>query len=341
MNVPPVRKTFGALISLVVLAAAVLLGFASFARLDTHPRTDDAYIQADLVHMAPDVGGRILEFDVRDNQQVHRGDLLFTIDPLPYQLQVDQAAAQVEVLQAQLGDATNQVASQGSKAEAANTGIGGAEAQLALANLTLARLEPLGAKGYVPAQQVDQARTAQRSATVALQQARQQATEAQQAVSTVKPIQGQLVAAQATLALAQRNLRLTKVVAPCDGWVTGLDVSAGEYANIGVPLFTIIDTEHWYAIGNFRETDLAGLQPGQHATVYVLGAPSRPVRGTVDSLGFGVAPDEGATLDGLPRVPRSLSWVRIAQRFPVRILLDRPPPALMRIGASVVIVVDR
>ena len=83
------------------------------------------------------------------------------------------------------------------------------------------------------------------------------------------------------------------------------------------------------------------LEPGQRATVYVLSAPRRPVHGTIDSLGWGVSPDEGVTLGGLPRVPRSLSWVRIAQRFPVRILLDHPPPELMRVGASAVIVVER
>ncbi len=73
----------------------------------------------------------------------------------------------------------------------------------------------------------------------------------------------------------------------------------------------------------------------------MLGAPRRPVAGTLDGLGWGVTPDEGATLGGLPRVPRSLSWVRIAQRFPVRVLLDHPPAALMRVGASAVIVVER
>ena len=85
--------------------------------------------------------------------------------------------------------------------------------------------------------------------------------------------------------MAERNLRLTEVRSPCDGVITGLDTVAGEYGAAGHPLFTIIDTEQWYAVGNFRETDLAGLQPGQHARVYVLGMPGEPVAGVVDSLG--------------------------------------------------------
>src|SRR5258707_1167357 len=93
----------------------------------------------------------------------------------------------------------------------------------------------------------------------------------------------------------ERDLNKTVVRAPCDGRITALDIAAGEFAATGHPLFTIIDTEHWYAIGNFRETDLAGMEPGQRATVYVMAQPSRPLRGQVDSLGWGVASDVSAT----------------------------------------------
>jgi membrane fusion protein, multidrug efflux system len=158
---------------------------------------------------------------------------------------------------------------------------------------------------------------------------------------SVKPEAEALVASKAALGLAQRDLRLTIVRAPCDGRITALDTAAGEFATVGVPLFTIIDTEHWYAVGNFRETDLAGILPGQKALVYVMMAPDQPVNGTVESLGWGVEPDEGTTFGGLPNVPRSLNWVRIAQRFPVRILLQSPPMMLMRVGASASIVIDR
>jgi membrane fusion protein, multidrug efflux system len=202
-------------------------------------------------------------------------------------------------------------------------------------------MEPLLPRGFVTAEQVDQARTAQRTAQVSLQQARQQAQEARQGVTSTKPIEQQIAAAKAALAMAERNLRLTDVRSPCTGVIAGLDTVAGEYGAAGRPLFTIIDTEQWYAVGNFRETDLEGLQPGQHARVYVLSRPDQPVEGVVDSLGGGVSPDEGISIGGLPRVPRSLSWVRIAQRFPVRIRLLSAPPDLMRLGASAVIVIDR
>jgi len=336
-----VRKALGVMVTLVALAGALVTVVLVIRRIDQRPRTDDAYLQADLVHMAPDVSGRIVQLDVRDNQEVHKGDVLFRIDQEPYRLQVDQASAAVAGLEAKLALAVDQVASETSKADAAARSVSTAEAQQALATSTLQRIEPLLAKGFVTAQQVDQARTAQRTAQIALQQARLEADEARQAITSIKPIAAELERARATLALAERDLNKTVVLAPCDGRITALDIAAGEFAAAGHPLFTIIDTEHWYAIGNFREGDLAGIQPGQHATVYVMAEPSRPLRGEVESLGWGVASDVSATFGGLPHVEHTLNWVRIAARFPVRILLDAPPAELMRVGASAVIVIEK
>ena len=336
-----IRKALGVLVSLIALAGVIATVVLATRWIDLRPRTDDAYLQADLVHMAPDVSGRIVELDVRDNQKVHKGDVLFRIDPDPYRMRVDQARAAVQGLEAKLALTADQVASQTSKADAAERGIGSADAQRALASSTLGRMEPLLGRGFVTAQQVDQARTAQRTAQIALQQARLQADEARQAIINTKPTEAELEGARATLALAERDLNKTVVRAPCDGRITALDIAAGEFAATGHPLFTIIDTEHWYAIGNFRETDLAGIEPGQRATVYVMAQPSRPVPGKVDSLGWGVASDVSATFGGLPHVERTLNWVRIAARFPVRVLLDAPPDDLMRYGATAVIVIDK
>ena len=336
-----VRKALGVLVSLIALVGVLVTGLLASRRIDQRPRTDDAYLQADLVHMAPDVSGRIVELNVRDNQAVHKGGLLFRIDPDPYRMRVDQARAAVQGLEAKLALTADQVASQTSKADAAERGIGSAEAQRALASSTLGRMEPLLGRGFVTAQQVDQARTAQRTAQIALQQAQLQADEARQAIINTKPTEAELEGARATLALAERDLNKTVVRAPCDGRITALDIAAGEFAATGHPLFTIIDTEHWYAIGNFRETDLAGIEPGQRATVYVMAQPSRPVPGKIDSLGWGVASDVSATFGGLPHVERTLNWVRIAARFPVRILLTAPPDDLMRYGATAVIVIEK
>src|SRR5215471_3822693 len=105
------RKTLGVLVSLLVLAGVLVTGVLVSRRIEQRPRTDDAYLQADIVHMAPDVGGRITELDVRDNQKVKRGQVLFRIDPEPYRLHVDQARATMLGLEATLAVTADQVAS--------------------------------------------------------------------------------------------------------------------------------------------------------------------------------------------------------------------------------------
>src|SRR6201982_1044584 len=127
-----VRKALGVLVSLIALAGVLVTVVLATRRLDLRPRTDDAYLQADLVHMAPDVSGRIVELNVHDNQAVRRGDVLFRIAPDPYRIRLDQARAAVQGLEAKLALTADQVASQTSKAGAAERGIGSAEAQRAL-----------------------------------------------------------------------------------------------------------------------------------------------------------------------------------------------------------------
>src|ERR1700739_5153061 len=118
------RRALGILISLVALAGLLVTVVLATRRIDQRPRTDDSYCQADLVHMAPDVSGRIVELDVRDNQAVRRGDVLFRIDPDPYRMRVDQARAAVRGLEAKLCLTAHQVVSETSKADAAARGIG-------------------------------------------------------------------------------------------------------------------------------------------------------------------------------------------------------------------------
>ncbi|MBE7211861.1 MAG: HlyD family efflux transporter periplasmic adaptor subunit [Gluconacetobacter diazotrophicus] len=336
------RRGLGVLLSLIALLAAAVAVVLVVNRLEFRPRTNDGYLAADIVHMAPEVSGRIVKLDVQNNRYVSRGDELFVIDPEPFQYAYDAASARLASLRAQLDIDTRQVASQNARAAAAKSNTRASAAQLSLAQTTLNRLEPLGAQGFVTREQVDQARTAVRTANAGLSSSENDTVAAQQAVTDTKPLQADIKQAEAQLATAARNLRLTVVRAPCDGQITALNIARGEFATEGKPVFTIIDTDRWYAIGNFRETNLSGIHPGQHATVWVLGFGATAVSGHVDSLNGGVVPDEGTVGgDGLPDVPRSLEWVRIAQRFPVRILLDNPPPALMRIGATASIMIDR
>src|ERR1700751_53466 len=214
------RKALGVLVRLIALVGVLVTGVIVSRRIDQSPRTDEASRQADLVHMAPDVSCQIVELNVRDNQAVRKGDVLFRIDPEPYRMRVDQARAAVRGLEAKLGLTADQVVAQTSKADAAASGISTAEAQRALATSTLARMEPLLGHGFVTAQQVDQARTAQRTAQLGLQQARLQADEERQAIINTKPTEAELEGPRATRPLTERDLNKTVVRAPCDGRIT-------------------------------------------------------------------------------------------------------------------------
>jgi multidrug efflux system membrane fusion protein len=332
------RLWLGRAVAVASILAAVALGFYTLERVTAQPWTIDGYLFADRAGLAPEVSGRILSLAVRDNQRVKKGDPILQIDPEPFELRLRQTRDQVRALQAQIDLTTRQVASQTSGAEAASTQIGRARAQLMLASNTLTRLQPLLGKGYVTEQQVDEARTSERSAQAALDAAVQQAAQARQAIGDTESLQAQLAGAEVAVALAERDLRNATLRAPFDGLIVGLEIAEGEYAVASRPLFTVIKTDAWYAVGDFRETELPEIGIGDPATVWLMSDHGRPLTGHVESLGWGVRPDSGAGPD-LPPVERTLHWVIVAQRFPVRILLDDPPHDTMRIGATVSIVV--
>jgi membrane fusion protein, multidrug efflux system len=330
----PGAALLGRSIAFLALAAAIVLIGATLRVLDLRPRTHDAHLFAFSAGMAPEVSGRIIALTAANNQHVARGEALVEIDPEPFELRLRQAEAQVAALRAQISLTGRQVESQKYGADAAATRINHARAQLALAQDTLRRLEPLLAKGYVTSQQIDEARTNERNAAVALVAATEQASQARSAVGDTETLKAQLAAAQAAEALAARDLREATLRAPFDGTVVGLQLAEGAYAIAGRPLFTLIEDREWYAIADFRETDLPRIAQGDRATVWLMGEDDRPIRGTVESLGRGVQP-EGQAGPGLPQVGRSLDWVVVAQRFPVWIRLHDPPLGSMRIGATV------
>ena len=330
-------QRYGKIIGLAIVVAAVGLALYVVYYLDQSPRTDDAFVRADTIGVASQVNGRILHLRVRDNQAVKQGDVLFEVDPEPYRHTLDRATAALNGLEKQIMLSQRDVNAQKFAATAARANIDRAEAQAIQAADTLGRLEPLLVKEYVTAEQVDQARTAKRSADAALVVARHDAERAAAAVSGVDALVAKLGELRAAVATAQYDLDHTVMRAPFDGRVVDLDIAEGEYAAIGRRLFTLIDGRNWYVIANFRETMLKGIQPGSRAEIYLMADPSRRFAGTVSSIGFGVLPqDGGSSSNGLPNVPRSINWVRVAQRFPVRIRVENPPPELFRIGASAV-----
>jgi len=207
-----------------------------------------------------------------------------------------------------------------------------------LATRTADRLRPLAASGFVPNLQLDQAEVAARNAVTAVHQASELQAAAYELIDTEAAAEAVVRARAAALGIARRGLADTTVRAVHDGLVVGLAVSSGEFVLPGQALFTLINTEQWYAVANFRETDLDEMARGDCATVYSMAARSEPMKGAIEGIGWGVFDTERINIPrSEPYVERSLNWVRVAQRFPVRIRLQHPPRDAVRVGASAIV----
>src|SRR6201997_531199 len=249
----------------------------------------------------------------------------------------------------------------------AEQGVNRAKAEWTYASNNLHRLEPLLTRQFVTVDQVDRARTSETAEAEALKQAESQLRlsqaglqsalsqyersqsvvdeskayheQAQHAVTTLDPLTNQRGAKASSVETARYNLGNCQVYAPFDALVTNLNLSEGAYAHAGQQVFTLIDARTWWAIGNFREGELQHIVPGMRADVYVLSKPSLRFTGVVDSVGFGVTPDPdvfGRLEPGLPDAQRTLNWVHLASRYPVRVRVQNPSAALFRVGESAV-----
>ena len=328
----------GKIISLAIVAVAVVAGWYASYRSARHPSTDDATIDADVVHVAAAVGGRIINIAVTENSRVSKGDLLFQIDPLPYRLALAQAEADLALAEGELDTRRRVLATERSNAVIASEQARRARTNGGLAARTVERLGPLAKQGFVPTQQFDQAQVAQHDAATSLRQAQEQEAAAQRAIGTETAAEALVRAREAALAIARRALEDTTVRAAHDGRVVGLSITSGEVVIPAQALFTLIDTEVWYAVGNFRETELKAIAVGDCATAYSMIDRRWAIRGAVEGIGWGVLDEERINLPrSVPYVERSLNWVRVAQRFPVRVRLVDPPVQLMRLGATAVV----
>ena len=410
---PGARRIAGRLIGGLIIAGAAIAVVVTLMQWTTRPQTDDATVRANFVGIAPQVSGHIVELRVRDNQQVHEGDLLFVVDPRPYEIALARARAalaltrkEVEGLRRGVATADAAITRAGAQLNASaadvvrreadpvvadaeiarlqaqrvasEASLQRAQAELRHAADHLARLEPLLPQQFVTEDRVEEARTKRISAAMAaeqartsvlaadaaldearakkqaadatllatraqhiaaeaaLQQSKSERARADEAVGQVAvDMNARIAAAEAAVHSAELDLEFTRVRAPFSGRVVNLNISPGAFARTGVDVFTLVDTGNWYVMANFRETQLRHIPAGAPVDVYLQSHPGRHFRGTVVGLGWAVLPENGTSVNGLPRVERSLDWIRLAARFPVRIRIEDPDDSF-RIGASAV-----
>jgi RND family efflux transporter MFP subunit len=269
-------RIFPLLITLAVVAVAVVLGRAMWDAYMGAPWTRDGTVRAYVVTMAPEIEGRIVELPVADNQFVHKGDVLMVIDPRNYKIAVSLNEAAVQQAQVNAQNAERE-----------------AKRRLELSNLAVT---------------VEQQQTYETGAVAA---------------------QAQLQQAQANLDQARVNLERTEIRSPVNGYVTNLLAQRGDYASVGENIISLVDADSFWVDGYFEETNLAPIRVGDPASIKLIGY-EQIVRGHVGSIARGInVANAQPNTQGLATVNPIFTWVRLAQRIPVRVHIDEVPEGMV------------
>lgn len=280
-----------------------------------YPSTDDAYVKANVVQVAPQVSGRVVSVPISDQQFVHKGELLFKIDQRSFKLNVEQAAANLAL--------THQsVNAMQAGVQAARAQLSSDQAQLANARLHDQRMHRLYTQHSVSKSQVDDADARLKSARAAVSLARAKREQAKQQLGTVGQRNERLRKAEAKLKQADLDLSHTVITAPCNGRVSNVSLQAGNMVQAGNPQFALVCNDKFWVYANFKETDLDRVRPGQKATISVDMYPGHTFHGVVQNIGAA----SGAAFSLLPPENATGNWVKVTQRVPVRILITDPNP---------------
>ncbi|HYJ52498.1 MAG TPA: HlyD family secretion protein [Allosphingosinicella sp.] len=320
-------------LALMLSVPLILLAIGGYMWLTSgrYVSTDNAYIQQDMVSVAPEVNGVIKDVLVHENQRVRRGQLLFRVDPRPFRIALAQAEAQIAAAEVQV----NQL-----EARSSGTGadIAGAQANLTYQQREYARLAELMRRGWITRSRYDEALHNVQEARERLANAQAESVTANAALrGGGQAGQPAIEAARVVREQALLNLSRTEIRAPADGVISQTDrLQVGAAVVIGVPVVTLVRSATTYIEANYKETDLANMYVGQPADIEVDAYPGLDVRGHVASIGAGT----GSQFSVLPAQNASGNWVKVRQRVPVRIAIDGDPGRPMIAGLSTSVTID-
>jgi multidrug resistance efflux pump len=318
---------------LATVALAVLLGWAMWGVYMGAPWTRDATVRAYVVTTAPEVAGRIVELPLVDNKYVRKGDLLMVIDPTNYKIAVSQAEAAVQQAEANVQDIEAQLSVQQARIGANHAQVAQAQAALVFAQWQAQRYQALVKEDSASVENAQQYTSQLHQQEAVVESAQATLKLAEQQVGALK---AQRMSAEATLAQAksqlsqaQINLERSRILSPVNGYVTNLLAQLGDYANVGQKLISVVDADSFWVDGYFEETNLHGISVGDPASIKLIGY-SEIIRGHVDSIARGInVANAQPNSQGLANVNPIFTWVRLAQRIPVRIHIDQVEPGLI------------
>jgi membrane fusion protein, multidrug efflux system len=315
-----------------IIVATVAGAFIYWRHSELYPNTENAYTGSNIVRVASEVSGPVIRVYVQTDDRVKSGDPLFDIDPTLYDAARRNARAQFDAAAAAAGTAADNLKAAAVKLD---------EKRTALEDALKTYREAKGAQqpDQPPSDQVTDAQKAWQDALRAFKDAEVEFTKEQDKSLTVTTPTVQLRGAAAQLDKATHDLIRTHATAPADGLISNVTLRPGTTVQAGAPLFAIIEANPWWVDANFKETDLARIKVGQPATVRLDMYPDIIFDGRVDSISAG----SGATFSVLPPENASGNWVKVTQRFPVRISITNPPTAAdkpLRVGASAAVTIN-
>lgn len=290
-------------LAVVILAGSGIYGYYVYS--NNYPSTENAYVNANLINVAPKVGGYIKNIYVKDNQLVHKGDLLVDIDPQDYSLQLIKAKQDLALYQQQ--------------AETSQSAIAKAKSDYQFNSQLATRYANLYKENAGSLQDLQKYQNQADAAKQALDQATTQ----------YKAAQTQIAIAHTNVDNANNNNQYTQLRSPVDGYVTNLNLQTGELVATGQKLFGLVDNANWWMDVNFKETQLKRIKAGQAATIE-LDMYDHKYKGIVQSLSYA----SGNTFSLLPAQNATGNWVKVTQRFTVRVKLENDPEFPLRVGAS-------
>ena len=344
------------LTGLVVLIAvvAVLLKYWAYV---VNPWTRDGQVRAEVIQITPRVSAPIVKLAVQDNQFVKAGDLLFSLDPRTFRADLESAQAKYD----KTGDSYLGQEKQVEAAEAyvdvaraallqARSAINQAESQIEKDKAEYERQQELLPQKATSIKSVERARAnyevsvqKRKGAVASLAQARASLAQSQADLAETRANLGaagdanaSIREARAAVEQAELNLEFTEVRAPVDGYVTNLDLRLGSQAVANQPALALVDVNSFWIDGFFKENYIENISAGDKAIVTLMSYPDHPIEAYVDSLGWGIAQDDGSTgFDLLPNVSPTFEWIRLAQRVPVRVQLgELPEGVVLRVGTT-------
>ena len=338
----------------LIAVAAVLLKYWDYI---VNPWTRNGQVRAEVIQITPRVSGPIVKLAVKDNQLVKAGDLLFEIDPrtfeasleqaraqydktgdnyLAQQKQVEAAEAQVEVYRAAVLQAKSAIKELDSQIEKNKSEYERQQKMLPQRATSQKSVERAEANYEVSVETRKWAVAGLAQSRSALSQAEADLAEAQANLGALGDANASIRGARAAVRQAELNLEFTQVRAPVDGYVTNLNLRIGSHVVANQPVLALVDVKSYWVNGFFRETSIERVQKGDKAIVTLMTYPDKPLEGHVDSLGWGIAQEDGSTgFELLPNVSPTFEWIRLAQRVPVRIHLTKIPEGVeLRVGTT-------